>query len=601
MTLATGARALSVAALVRPFAGTLGVSASYTLLTLVLTYPIALDLANGVPDFGDPLVMVWYLAWYARAIPGDLGAVFDAPFFFPHRDTLLFHDHLLAQGLVAWPVVRLTGNPVLAANLLTLFSFIMAALGGYLLTRRFTGSAPAAFLVGLAVAFSPFRIAHLSHLNLLWLHWLPLVLLLVERLLVRRAWWDALLLTIGVNVLVLSSYNFALLVAVTLGVWLVVRLATDHQLWGSRWWTLFAQLGLVAAITGAINLPLTLRYLTVSERMGFTRSSDEVRAYSALLTDYLVVPPSNLLLGALTAPWRAESWSERSLFPGAVVTLFAAIGAVAALRRGGTARSVALALLAVAGVNFILSLGLTPSQPPGLRWYPWLYEHLPGLAGLRVPARAGGIVQVALALLAGFGLAALFALARASTRRWLTPVIATALGCFILAESVSYPASYAVPVWLGEEAVARSTDDYPALGRNPAGLSPASTAVDSWLAVAPEPGAVAVLPMLVHTDRAWLESVRMLAALRHGRPIVNGTSAYRPADTVALSHDLAQGPTASALAALRGRGVRYVVVHRSSFSDDGRARFDAALPALPLVEVARFGDDVIYRLLDTAS
>lgn len=605
MTVAAGARVSSVAALRRTMgrrlAGTFALAASYTLLTLILTYPVALDLANGVPDFGDPLVMVWYLAWYARVIPGDLGGLFDAPFFFPHRDALLFHDHLLAQGLVAWPIVRLSGNPVLAANLLTLLSFIVAALGGFLLARRFTGSLPAAYLVGLVVAFSPFRIAHLSHLNLLWLHWLPLVLFLVERLLVRRAWWDALLLSVGVNLLALSSYNLAPLAAVACGVWLVVRLATDRTFWSHRPWTLLAQLGLVAAITAAINLPLTLRYLAVSERMGFTRSADEVRAYSALVTDYLVVPPSNLLLGQLTAPLRAEAWSERSLFPGLVVTSFAILGAVVAWKWGGTARSVGMALLAIAGVNVILSLGLNPNQPPGLRWYPWLYEHLPGLAGLRVPARAGGIVQVALALLAGFGLAALFALARSSTRPWLTPAIATLLGFVILGESLSYPASSAVPVWLGEGAVSRSTDEYPALGRNPAAISPASTAVESWLAVAPEPGAVAVLPMLIHTDRAWLESVRMLASLRHGRPIVNGTSAYRPADLIALSRDLANGPTAAALAALRDRGVRYVVVHRASFSDEERARFDAALPGLPLAEVARFGDDVIYRLLDSAS
>lgn len=604
MTLAGDKRAsLAVASIrlsVRRYAGILGVAAAYALGTLILTYPVALDLTQGVPDFGDPLVMVWYLAWYARTIPRNLGGVLDAPFFFPHRDVLLFHDHLLAQGLAAWPIIQLTGNPVLAANLLTLLSFTLAALGGYLLTRQFTGSPLAAFLVGLAVAFSPFRIAHVSHLNLLWLHWLPFVLLFLDRLLVSSRGRDALLLAGGVNVLLFSSYNLAPLVAVTLGVWVLVRAATDQMVRSALWPRRLLLLGAVAALSLALNLPLALRYLAVSERMAFTRAPDEVRTYSASLTDYLVVPPSNLLLGRLVAPLRPDQWSERSLFPGLVVLIFAAAGAGTALARRGPSRSIALALLAVAAVNLGLSFGLNPSLPLGLQWYGWLYEHVPGFAGLRVPARAGGIVQIALALTAGFGLAALFSAVRSLPHRWLPPALAAALGLLIVAESASYPASYAVPVWLGEGAVAHSTDDYPALGRNPRALAPASTAAEEWLATAPEPGAVAVLPMLLHTERAWLESVRMLAALRHGRPIVNGTSAYRPADLVALSRELAEGPTPAALALLRERGVRYLVVHRASLDEQARARFDMTAPSLPLAEVARFGDDVVYQLLDRA-
>ncbi|GIW08888.1 MAG: hypothetical protein KatS3mg060_3693 [Dehalococcoidia bacterium] len=604
MTLAGAGRSLQVATIARPLArrpaAWLGVAATYGLFSLFLTYPVGLDLANGVPDFGDPLVMVWYLGWYAQAIPGNLAGLFNAPFFFPHRDVLLFHDHLLAQGLVAWPVVRLTGNPVLAANLLTLLSFTLAGLGGYLLTRRFTGSVLAAFLVGLAIAFSPFRIAHISHLNLLWLHWLPFVLLGLERLLTGRRWRDALLLALVANLLVLSSYNFAPLVAVSVAVWIVVRIATDRTLWSGRWLRLGAQLGFVAAVTLALNLPLTLRYFSVSERLGFTRSADEVRAYSASLTDYLAVPPSNLLLGGLLAPFRSVDWSERSLFPGLIVLIFAVVGAGVSLSQRGQKRSVALALLAVAGVMVLLSFGLSPTQPPGLRWYPWLYEHVPGLAGLRAPARAGGIVQIMLAVLAGVGLATFFGAVRHRAGRWVPPALAALVGLLLVAESASYPSSYAVPVWLGEGAVGRSTDDYPALGRNPLGIPPAPTAVDDWLAAAPEPGAVAVLPMLLHTERAWLESVRMLAALRHGRPIVNGTSAYRPADLVALSRELAERPTPETFGALRERGVRYVVVRRASLGAAERARLDGALPGLPLVEEARFGDDLVYRLVDRA-
>ncbi|MFN8534357.1 MAG: hypothetical protein U0556_12530 [Dehalococcoidia bacterium] len=592
VTVAGGTRTAPAAgAIARANWRPLAITGAYALFALVLTFPIALDLAGAVADFGDPLVMVWYLAWYAHSIPGNIGGILDPPIFFPHRDVLLFHDHLIAQGIAAWPIVRATGNPVLALNLLVVVSFTLAALGGNLLTLRFTGSRPAAFLVGLAVAFSAFRIAHVSHLNLLWLHWLPFVLLVLERFLVRGGIATMLALGLLVNLLVLSSYNFAPLVAVALAVWIVVRLASEPSLL-RRLPSLALGLGVVAATTAAINLPLALRYLAVSERLGFSRSADEVRAYSASLTDYLVVPPSNGLLGQIVAPIRAADWSERALFPGIVVVAFAPVGVWVAIRSHGRPRSIGLALTALAVVMLILSFGLNPAQLPGLRWYPWLFEHLPGLAGLRAPARAGGVVQIALALLAGFGLAKVLRSGDGTVRA----AIATGLAGLLFVESVAFPSSYAVPVWLGEGAVAQPTDTYPALGRNPASLAPASTAAVDWLRTAPGSGAIAEIPMLLHTERAWLESVRMLAGTRHWRPLVNGTSAYRPADLVELSRRLAAFPTAGTVEQLRALGVEYVIVHRGSLSEVERGALDSALPTSPLTEVARFDNDVVYQI-----
>ncbi|GIW11064.1 MAG: hypothetical protein KatS3mg061_2121 [Dehalococcoidia bacterium] len=575
----------------------LALTATYLLASVALTWPVALDLAGAVPNFGDPLVVVWYLAWYAHALPGPPEVLLNPPIFAPFREALLFHDHLLAQGLLAWPLVRLTGNPVLAANLLLLASFVLAALGGFLLCQRLTGSLAAGGIVGLAVAFSPFRLAHLSHLNLLWLHWLPFALLFLERTLETRRWRDAGLLALFSNLLFFSSYNLAPLGALTLVLWTGVRLATEPRLWGGarHWRRLGLLLGTVGAVTFALHLPLGLRYLAVSERLGFTRTPDEIRTYSATPGDYLVVPPQNALLGRLTAPLRFPAWSERSLFPGLVVIAFALPGAFLALRQGGRARSVALALLVVALVMALVSLGLNTTSLPGLGLYTLLLDQLPALAGLRVPARAGGIVQLALALLAGFALAALLARLRRHSVL-LAQGAALALAAGVGIESWSYPAGDAVPVWLGEAAIRLPTDAYPALGQNPTGVTPPSQEVAAWLARTPLPGAVVELPLLLHTERAWLESVRMLAATHHWRPLVNGNGAYRPALLVELSRQLTRFPAADTLAALTGLGVSHVVVHLASYPPAERTQLEAVLASAPLREVARFDDDRIYAL-----
>ena len=72
--------------------GTLGAIAAYSLLTIVLTWPLARGLTRDVPGgFGDPLLNAWIIAWDAehlsRALgghPGALGQYWHANIFSPH-------------------------------------------------------------------------------------------------------------------------------------------------------------------------------------------------------------------------------------------------------------------------------------------------------------------------------------------------------------------------------------------------------------------------------------------------------------------------------------------------------------------------------------
>lgn len=575
--------------------GPLAVFTAYALLAVLLTLPTATGLTYGVGDLGDPVVMAWYLAWYAHVIPGNLGGLLNAPFFFPFPSTLLYHDHLLAQGLAAWPIVRLTGNPVLALNLEILASYALGAFGVYLLVRRFTGSRAVAFITGIMFAFSPFRLAHVSQVNLLWLHWLPFALLFLDRFLTARRWRDLLLTALFINVLVLSSYNFAPLVTTVIGCWVIGRLAFAPR---SIRPALIGGLTLIAVLTAAINVPLLYRYLQVSDQMGFTRTLDEVRLYSAAPADYLVTPPNNLVFGSLSAPLRSSVWSERALFPGALTLVFGMFGlAVGVLAR--STRPIAVTLGAIALVSLILSFGLgtVTASLPVLGWYGWLYEHVPGVEGLRAPARAGGIVQFALVGLAGFGVAGLL---RAIGPRPAASVAAGVIAVLVILESVSLPAGYAVPVAVGENAIPLNTDYLPALGKNNYNIPDASFAVYDWLRTAPGGGAVLELPMVMHTGKAWAESLRMMAQTHHWRPLVNGTSAYRPANLIELSQRLTAFPRPPTVQLIAGLGVEYVVLHRASYAPDELATIDAALPSSPLIEVARFGDDVVYRFGELA-
>ena len=104
---------------------------------------------------------------------------------------------------------------------------------------------------------------------------------------------------------------------------------------------------------------------------------------------------------------------EKELFPGLVVIVLALGVLVPAMRRAGGASglvpaSVGVPLYAgIAAVAFALSMGPAPVLSDALRFstgpYDWLAAVVPGLAGLRVPARFAAVVYVALAVLAAYG------------------------------------------------------------------------------------------------------------------------------------------------------------------------------------------------------
>ena len=150
-----------------------------------------------------------------------------------------------------------------------------------------------------------------------------------------------------------------------------------------------------AVIAGvlAIALALPLARTYSSARLG-DRDVATVTYYSATAADYLRAHPRSATWGNYTLPGRMP---ERALFPGVMILLLAAVALIPPV--GVTRAAYAAALL----VAFEMSRGFNSV------FYPYLYEWLPFIRGLRVPARASILVGLTLALLAGFGVRRLLA------------------------------------------------------------------------------------------------------------------------------------------------------------------------------------------------
>jgi hypothetical protein len=404
----------------------------FVLLSLVLTYPLALHLTGAVEDRQDALLNVWITAWDGHQLLGDPSHLFDANIFHPYPRTLAYSELLLGNGLLALPITAATGNPVLGYNLALLLSFVLTGLGAYLLVRRLTRSSGAGLVAGTILAFCSYRMTNLAQAQLLTTQWLPLSLLALHLLLRDPRPRHAVAFVLFFSLQALSSFYYGMLLAFAVLVLLVpiLGLRIAHAV-RRRKPPARSSLPPAAPVVSAANpaggteggpppdsasanggrvalylllaagccflvlLPFARPYFQVQRELGFERSLADSEPFSASLRQYATVPPASVLYGRWLpteeAP-QAGGYPPDALFPGLVVLILAAVGIVAG--RGRTRWLYFVLLLAA----WLLSLGprlyLAPGQPARTARVEGdlaLRLALRRCAGLQGAARAGAL------------------------------------------------------------------------------------------------------------------------------------------------------------------------------------------------------------------
>jgi hypothetical protein len=504
------------------------------------------------------------LGWDADRLRHGLQGLWDAPYFFPRHYTLAYSEHLLGIAVFVAPIEWLTGNPVLAYNIAYIASFALAGIGMFVLVRALWKRTDAAFLAALAFELTQYRLEETSHIQVLMNGWMPVGLWGLHRYFeTRRQRWLG-VLAAGFLLSGLSNgyyfYFFLLPILVLVAAELVSprlprrRIATD--------------LALTGAAAALVVAPVALAYFHVRTESGFARSTGELENFGARLIDYLHVTPG------------AWSWAgllkigpvERNLFPGSTLILFAALGVIACRSRAVAAYAVML-LVAV-----WLSMGAH-----GGPLYAWLFGVIPGFNGLRVPARLASVAVMALAVLAGAGLAWL--LARLPARR--RAVVMVLVAAVIVLEGQHGVGVVAVPSAAGAKNWDRVAYD--------------------WLAASP-PGALLELDISARDEfRPETSTLYQLEAIRHHHPMVNGYSGWGSG-----LQDLLGDPVSplrepehvgDVLKGLRAIGVRYVMLHERTFRNTGDAEMLESVIGQStdqIVEAHRFGDTWAWRLADAS-
>jgi hypothetical protein len=521
----------------------------FAALAVAHTWPLATTPAGlSRNDNADAVLNEWTIAWVAHQFPRDPLHLFDANIFYPDRNTLAYSEHLFVPAMLGAPLLELGASPVLTYNLLLLAGLTLTGWSLSLVIWRWTGDWTAAVVSGVVVAFNAHTLTRLAHLQAQHAEFLPLALFAFDRLLAAPSLGVAVLLAAWVVLQGLSSFYLLVFTLVALAVGGAVR---PKDWWGPSGRALVPRLLFAGVLAGVLLLPFLLPY----ERLGIVRPLDEVARFSATWRNYLSTP-ARVHYSTWSASWFGGS---AALFPGLSALLLAAIALTT-----GVAVSDRRARMAVAfGI-----VGLALSFGPTLPGYAMLYHTIPLLQGIRNAARFGYLVILAVAILAGFGLAAI---RRRGQGTWWLGVVTVSAFLAVNIDGLAAPIGYVRP-------------------------DPISPLYDRLRST---PDAIVVEFPFYSLDRIFFNATYMLNSTRHWRPMLNGYSGLVPASYEAHYHDLRGFPDGASIAALRGLGVTHTFVHEQELAArNGAAAVNALRESPDLRLIDRDGTVSLYQLTD---
>ena len=451
---------------------------AFFLLTVAMTWPWAVRLRDACSDPGDPYLIAWTFWWDYHGTLTQPLRLFDAPIFYPHRDTFAYSENAWGLALPLFPLFALGVTPLAACGVATILGFALSGFGAFRLTRTLTDSTGAGWVAGIAFGFALYRFHQLPHAYYLSAGWMALLfeaaVLFARKPSVKRAAWlgGAFFLN------AVSVIHWFVLSLIPLGVAVLLVAGRHGTLRGRDLW----RRGTVAlGIAGFALLPFFLPYLRLAREAGLVRQEKNAAAYSARPVHWLTADSRNPLWRGLG---RENVADELCLFPGALVPILA----IVALARRKDEAFPTGAVLAVTG--FLGSLGMN------FFFHRLLFEYVPLFRSIRVPARWAMMANLGLAVLAGLGALAL-ASALGRRVRWASPAVFTLLSAALLFELREAP----LPLFTGKA-------DPDALTRE--------------LAVLPMKGGLVELP----SGGPRGNYLYVLRAADHQKPLVNAVSGF---------------------------------------------------------------------------
>jgi PA14 domain len=483
--------------------------ALFAALTVVQTWPLATDPAHlSRNDNADTNLNEWTLAWFAHQLPRHPLQLFDGNMFYPEHHTVAYAETMLVQDAMAAPVLWLGGSPVLAYNLVLMAGFTLTGWAMCLAVTRWTNDRVAGIAAGVLMAFNAHTLSRMPHLQAQHVEFLPFALMSLDSLLRRPRWTSAIWLAIWFTLQALTSVYLLVFTSIALVACVLVR-PEDWR--GGRLTSVAPMLALAGTLAGIVLAPFLLPYWRLHEQ-GFSRSLDEIGFFAAQTRDYLTTP----------SRFHTYAGGAVGLFPGTIALTLAAV-AVVSLKVFTDARARMCLAFGVCGV--VLSFG--PAIVPG---YEFFYRTVPILQGVRTTARFGYLGLVAIAVLAGYGVAIL--------RQQLTHQRVANIAMSLAVVALVFVEPLAIPIWYAR------FDGIPSIYSLPAS----------------DPQAVVAEMPLAPPERQFRDAAYVLNSTLNWKPLLNGYSGFIPPSYEQHYLAMKDFPKRASIDALRTAGVTNVFV-----------------------------------------
>lgn len=398
----------------------------YALVVVVATWPLVTALGDFLPGSStDSYMHFWNGWWVNKALQMGSSPYYSTLIFFPEGASLIAHN-LAWLSIVPWIVVQRFFAGIVAYNLVFLLNLLLCAVSALALVYVLTENKPAAFVAGLVYLTWPFRFSQLDHPNLISTYWLPITLIFLILWLRRRRLRHAILAGIALALVGYTRWQMLIPAGIVIAVYLLATIPTWVR--SRRVW---AGLLLTAGVAAILLAPPVT--LLASEWQDTITSTDDLLfegEEAVMQTDllaYVTPGDEHPLWGDFFKPRYDAYYADRSegrRYPAYIGVLVLALTAAGLWKKRPASYPwlfVALALISLAMGAVLRVAGQLYPQIPTLYQ---ILEPLTIVRLIRVPDRFNITLALPMAVLAGYGVAAVLARLRGPrTHTFITGLI----------------------------------------------------------------------------------------------------------------------------------------------------------------------------------